>query len=222
MQVPQPRHRLTKEHEATGTKFGLGAKITRDLARLRIDRQAIALLHRKQSSCWRVTACDRRHRGPNMSRVGEGGGAMQVRRTVRQLLQDKGYSVWTIHPDASVLEALQLMADKNIGSLVVMDGSAVVGVFTERDYARKVVLLGRASRQLAVREIMTSDLVTVGADASLADCMRLMTDRRVRHLPVMENGAQIGLVSIGDVVKAVMAEQEFLIEQLQGYIQGAI
>lgn len=147
---------------------------------------------------------------------------MQVRRTVRQLLQDKGHTVWSVHPDASVLEALKLMADKNVGSLVVMQGSTVVGVFTERDYARKVILLGRASRDLAVREIMTSELVTVAPDATLSDCMRLMTENRVRHLPVMEDGHQIGLVSIGDVVKAVMAEQQFLIDQLQKYIQGAV
>lgn len=147
---------------------------------------------------------------------------MQVRRTVRQLLQDKGYAVWSIHPEASVLEALKLMADKNVGSLVVLEDAAVVGVFTERDYARKVILLGRASRDLPVREIMTSELITVGPDATLADCMRLMTENRVRHLPVMDAGRQIGLVSIGDVVKAVMAEQQFLIDQLQEYIQGAV
>ncbi len=146
---------------------------------------------------------------------------MEVRRTVRQLLQDKGHAVWSIQPDASVFDALRLMAERDVGSLVVVDGAKVVGVFTERDYARKVILLGRTSRDLAVREIMTSELITITPDATLPDCMRLMTENRVRHLPVMEEGVQVGLVSIGDVVKAVMAEQQFLIEQLQEYIQGA-
>lgn len=146
---------------------------------------------------------------------------MEVRRTVRQLLQDKGHAVWSIQPDASVFDALRLMAERDVGSLVVVDGTQVVGVFTERDYARKVILLGRTSRDLAVREVMTSELITITPDATLPDCMRLMTENRVRHLPVMEEGVQVGLVSIGDVVKAVMAEQQFLIEQLQEYIQGA-
>jgi len=145
---------------------------------------------------------------------------MHVRRTVRQLLQDKGHAIWSIHPDETVFEALRVMADKDVGSLVVIDGGAVVGIFSERDYARKVILHGHASRDLKVRAIMTSDLVTVGPDQTLADCMRLMTDNRVRHLPVIENGAQVGVISIGDVVRAVMAEQEFLIDQLQSYIGG--
>ena len=145
---------------------------------------------------------------------------MHVRRTVRQLLQDKGHAVWSIHPDETVFEALRVMADKDVGSLVVVDGADVVGIFSERDYARKVILHGYASRDLKVRAIMTSDLVTVGPDQTLADCMRLMTDHRVRHLPVIEDGAQVGVISIGDVVKAVMAEQEFLIDQLQSYIGG--
>lgn len=145
---------------------------------------------------------------------------MHVRRTVRQLLQDKGYAIWSIHPDATVFEALEVMADKDVGSLVVVDGSAVVGIFSERDYARKVILHGHASRDLKVRAIMTEHLVTVGPEHTLADCMKLMTQHRVRHLPVLEDARQIGVVSIGDVVKAVMAEQEFLIDQLQSYIGG--
>lgn len=145
---------------------------------------------------------------------------MQVRRTVRQLLQEKGFAVWSIHPDATVFEALEQMADKNVGSLVVIEDGAIVGIFSERDYARKVILHGHASRDLKVRAVMSSNLVTVGPDQNLSDCMRLMTEHRVRHLPVLEEGRQIGVVSIGDVVKAVMAEQEFLIEQLQGYIAG--
>ncbi|MBX3144737.1 MAG: CBS domain-containing protein [Trueperaceae bacterium] len=147
---------------------------------------------------------------------------MEVRRTVRQLLQEKGHAVWSIGPDDSVFDALRLMADRDVGSLVVVVDGAAVGVFTERDYARKVILLGRASKDLAVREVMTTSLITVSPDATLPDCMRLMTENRVRHLPVLDNGEQVGLVSIGDVVKAVMAEQQFLIEQLQEYIQGSV
>lgn len=145
---------------------------------------------------------------------------MQVRRTVRQLLQEKGFAVWSISPDATVFEALQQMAEKNVGSLVVVERGEPVGMFSERDYARKVILHGHASRDLAVRAVMSDALVTVGPEQNLSDCMRLMTDHRVRHLPVLENGRQIGVISIGDVVKAVMAEQEFLIEQLQSYISG--
>ena len=146
---------------------------------------------------------------------------MQVRRTVRQLLQDKGFEVWSIRPEATVFEALEQMADKNVGSLVVIEDGAIVGIFSERDYARKVILHGHASRDLKVRAVMSTDLVTVEPEQNLSDCMRLMTEHRVRHLPVLEHGKQIGVVSIGDVVKAVVAEQEFLIGQLQDYISGA-
>lgn len=145
---------------------------------------------------------------------------MHVRRTVRQLLQDKGYAIWSVHPDATVFEALQEMADKDVGSLVVVADGTVVGIFSERDYARKVILHGHASRDLKVRAIMTERLITVAPDQTLSDCMRLMTDHRVRHLPVLEDGKQVGVISIGDVVKAVMSEQEFLIDQLQSYIGG--
>ena len=145
---------------------------------------------------------------------------MHVRRTVRQLLNEKGYAVWSVHPDATVFEALEEMADKNVGSLVVVDGDEVVGIFSERDYARKVILHGHASKDLKVRAIMTERLVTVGPEQTLNDCMHLMTQHRVRHLPVLEDGRQLGVISIGDVVKAVMTEQEFLIDQLQSYIGG--
>lgn len=147
---------------------------------------------------------------------------MHVRRTVRQLLQDKGHAVWTVGADSSVFTALQVMADKDVGSLVVVDGEDVVGIFSERDYARKVILLGHASKDLVVRAIMTAGLVTVSPEQSLNDCMHLMTERRVRHLPVLEDGRLCGLISIGDVVKAVMSEQEFLIDQLQTYIGGPV
>jgi len=145
---------------------------------------------------------------------------MEVRRTVRQLLLEKGHAVWSIDPDASVFDALGRMAEKNAGALVVAEGGRVVGMFSERDYARKVILHGHASRDVKVRDIMTSRVITVRPENTLADCMRLMTEHHIRHLPVLDGDANVGLVSIGDVVKAVMAEQEFLIEQLQTYIQG--
>lgn len=147
---------------------------------------------------------------------------MQARRTVRQLVHDKGVAVYTVSPDETVFRALEVMAEHDVGALVVVDEGAVVGVFSERDYARKVILLGRGSRDLAVRVVMSGDVVTVGPEQTVADCMRLMTDNRVRHLPVVEDDRLVGIVSIGDVVKAVMSEQEFLIEQLQEYISGGL
>jgi CBS domain-containing protein len=148
---------------------------------------------------------------------------MHVRRSVRQLLQDKGSAVYTISPDDTVFRALEVMADHDVGALVVVDGSgAVVGIFSERDYARKVILHGHASRDLKVNAIMSSPVVSVSPDQTVSDCMRLMTQRRFRHLPVVEDGRLVGLVSIGDVVKAVMSEQEFLIEQLQAYVSGEL
>jgi len=148
---------------------------------------------------------------------------MHVRRSVRQLLQDKGSAVYTISPDDTVFRALEVMADHDVGALVVVDGSgAVVGIFSERDYARKVILHGHASRDLKVNAIMSSPVVSVSPDQTVSDCMRLMTQRRFRHLPVVEDGRLVGLVSIGDVVKAVMSEQKFLIEQLQAYVSGEL
>jgi CBS domain-containing protein len=146
---------------------------------------------------------------------------MQIRITVRQLLLEKGPTVWTVDPDASVFDALQLMADKNVGALPVVAGGQLVGIFSERDYARKVILHGQASRETPVSAIMTSNVVTVSPDQDLSDCMRIMTDKRIRHLPVIEGGRQVGVLSIGDVMKAVLAEQEFLIGQLSSYIGGA-
>lgn len=147
---------------------------------------------------------------------------MQVGRTVGQLLQDKGSAVWSVSPSMTVFEALGRMAEKNVGALVVLDGDRLAGIFSERDYARKVILHGHASRDVAVADVMTSPVVTVTPEQNLADCMELMTNRRIRHLPVVGDAGRVtGVVSIGDVVKAVMAEQAFLIEQLQTYIQGA-
>lgn len=141
--------------------------------------------------------------------------------TVRQILQSKGYDVWCTAPDVTVYEALQVMAEKNIGALVVLEGDRVVGIFSERDYARKVALRGKTSRGTPVHEVMTSRVVYVRPDQSIEECMALMTDKRIRHLPVLEGDRLIGIVSIGDVVKAVISQQQFIIEQLENYIAGS-
>ncbi|MER3482701.1 MAG: histidine kinase [Meiothermus sp.] len=141
--------------------------------------------------------------------------------TVRQLLQAKGGATHTVSPDISVFEALEQMAAHDIGAVLVTDKSDLVGIFSERDYARKIVLMGRVSRDTLVKEVMSSDLVTVGPAATVADCMELMTRHRVRHLPVLENGALIGIISIGDVVKAIMTQQELMISELESYISGS-
>ncbi len=146
---------------------------------------------------------------------------MEASTNVRQLLQGKGTEVWSVAPGESVFHALERMAEKNVGALVVLEGDALVGMFSERDYARKVILHGRASRDTAVRDIMSERVVTVGPERTVADCIASMTEHRIRHLPVVEDGRLIGLVSIGDVVKAIMQDQSFLIDQLQSYIQGA-
>lgn len=138
--------------------------------------------------------------------------------TVRQLLSKKGSRVETIGPDQTVYEALERMARADIGALPVMEDGALAGIVTERDYARKVILAGRASRETRVREIMSSPVVTVEPNATMEACMEIMTDRRLRHLPVLEDGHMVGIISIGDVVKTVISEQEFMIEQLQNYI----
>ena len=143
-----------------------------------------------------------------------------MQRTVGRLLEEKTSVVWTVAPDAAVYEALEIMADKGIGALVVVEGDALAGIMSERDYARKIILLDRGSRDTQVAEIMTSDVLTVNPDHTLGECMALMTDRRIRHLPVVVDGKLVGLVSIGDVVRAVIDEQRFMIEQLEGYITG--
>lgn len=141
-------------------------------------------------------------------------------KTVRQLLEGKRNSVWTIHPDQYVFEALQIMADKDIGALVVVNGGKVVGIMSERDYARKIILKGFSSRETSVREIMSPKVVYVRPDQTAEECLALMTDKRCRHLPVIENDKLVGLISIGDAVKAVIAEREFMIGQLENYIMG--
>jgi CBS domain-containing protein len=139
-------------------------------------------------------------------------------RTVNQLLQAKGAAVWSVPPDTSMLDALRLMADKDIGALVVQEGGRVVGIVSERDYARKVVLHGKTSRETLVREVMTPRVYFVRPEQGIDECMALMTERRIRHLPVLDNEQLIGVISIGDVVKAIISEQEFMIAQLEQYI----
>ncbi len=129
-------------------------------------------------------------------------------------------AVYTIAPAASVLDAVKLMATQRVGALLVMEGDAVVGIVTERDYARKVVLMGRSSNQTPVRDIMTSPVMYVRPDQTNEDCMALMTENRLRHLPVVDNGKLIGLISIGDLVKDIISEQQFVIQQLEHYIRG--
>ena len=141
-------------------------------------------------------------------------------RTVKQLLEQKGTDVWTIQPGASVFDALTLMAEKNIGALVVVEGERVVGIFSERDYARKVALEGKFSKDTPVRDIMTADVISVTPDRTVKDCMKFMTEGHFRHLPVVSEGNLVGLISIGDVVKAVLSDQSFMIEQLQNFIGG--
>jgi CBS domain-containing protein len=140
--------------------------------------------------------------------------------SVRQLLRGKGHDVWHIAPDASVYDALKLMADKEIGSLVVLDGEELVGIISERDYARKVVLKEKTSMDTPVKEIMTQEVVTLRPEQTIQECMALMTDKRIRHLPVLENKRLVGIISIGDVVKAIISQQELMIEQLERYIEG--
>jgi len=141
-------------------------------------------------------------------------------KTVAQLLRAKGHDVLSISPEAFVFEALKVMAEKNVGALLVVEGERLVGVFSERDYARKVILKGKASKEIPVREIMTSHVLYVRPEQTIEECMALMTDKRVRHLPVLEEERLVGVISIGDVVKAIIAEQDFMIEQLQNYITG--
>ena len=142
-------------------------------------------------------------------------------KTAANLLKSKAHqAVYTTTPEASVFDAIQLMADKNIGALLVMEAEAVAGIITERDYARKVVIMSRSSKQTPVREIMTSAVMYVRPDQTSEECMVLMTENRLRHLPVMDGGKLLGIISIGDLVKDIIAEQRFTIQQLEHYISG--
>lgn len=137
---------------------------------------------------------------------------------VRHLLESKGKAVYAVAPDASVYEAVRQMAEKNVGALVVIKGSELVGIVSERDYARKVILKDRSSRDTPVADIMTASVITVASDATVDECMRLCTDGRLRHLPVLDGTSVVGVVSIGDLVKAVISEQKETINQLESYI----
>ena len=142
-------------------------------------------------------------------------------KSVAEILRSKpDQTVYSIAPGVSVYDALRLMADKNIGALLVVEEGKIVGILSERDYARKVVLMDRSSKQTAVREVMTSSVMYARPDQTNEECMALMTDNRLRHLPVIDNGRLLGLVSIGDLVKDIISEQQFTIEQLQHYIRG--
>ena len=141
-------------------------------------------------------------------------------RTVRDILKEKGADVWAVPPQSTVYEALQMMAEKNVGALMVMEQDKVVGLISERDYARKIVLKGKFSRDVPVQEIMTRDMVRIGPEEDVEGCMELMTDKRIRHLPVFENEQLIGIVSIGDIVKTIIQHKEEIIKQLENYILG--
>ena len=141
-------------------------------------------------------------------------------KTVRQLLQSKGSAVYSVTPEASVFDALKLMADKNIGALLILSGGKLAGIMSERDYARKVILHGKSSHDMLVREIMSEKVVTVQPEQTVEDCMTLMTGKRIRHLPVVNGDKIVGLLSIGDLVKEVIAEQEQTIKQLESYIHS--
>ena len=138
--------------------------------------------------------------------------------TLRQLLGSKTPEVYAVAPGDSVIDAIRLMAEKSVGAVLVMDGARLSGIVSERDYARKVVLHGRSSSDTSVRDIMTADVVTVGPNHTVEQCMQVVTDHRIRHLPVVENGDVIGVISIGDLVKAVIEDQKVQLDQLQRYI----
>ena len=139
-------------------------------------------------------------------------------KTLKQLLEAKGGNVYSITPDARVFDALKLMADKSVGALIVMEGGRSAGVISERDYARKVILHGKSSHDLQVRDIMTAKVITVHPGQTVEECMAMMTEKRIRHLPVTEGERLIGVLSIGDLVKEVIAEQQQTIKQLESYI----
>jgi len=140
--------------------------------------------------------------------------------TVKNILDQKGHQAWTISPDAKVLEALELMAQKGVGALFVVEKDDVVGVLSERDYARKIILMGRHSQDTPVRDIMTREVYGVHHGTTAEECMALMTGKHIRHLPVCKEGKLAGVVSIGDVVKAIITEQKFTIANLENYIMG--
>ena len=139
---------------------------------------------------------------------------------VKELLKNKGTEVWSLTPDTRVFDALEIMADKNIGAMPVLESEKIVGMFSERDYARKVILHGKASKNTLIKEIMSTKVLYVGLEQSIEECMALMTDKRIRHLPVLEDGKLLGIISIGDIVKAIISDQQITIHWLEKYISG--
>lgn len=141
-------------------------------------------------------------------------------KTVKEILEAKGTEIWSVQPSDTVLDSLRLMSDKGIGSLLVMDGEKLMGIVTERDYARKVILEGKSSKDTSVSDVMTRKVLCVSPERTVDECMALMTDKRARHLPVVDQKRVVGVVSIGDLVKTLINEQQILIDQLQHYISG--
>ena len=145
---------------------------------------------------------------------------MNAMGTINEILGSKGANVWSVSPDITVFDAIQLMADKNIGALLVTEHDKLVGIISERDYTRKVALKGKSSKQTAVREILSGKVISVGPGHTVEECMRLMTSHHIRHLPVIENERIVGIVSIGDLVNSIISAQHVTINQLQTYIAG--
>ncbi len=141
-------------------------------------------------------------------------------KTVSSILKGKGFDIWSVSPDDTVFDALTLMAEKKCGALVVLEGEKMCGIISERDYARKIILLGKSSKETLVKEIMSSTVFYASPNLTAEECMAVMIDKRVRHLPVMEDENLIGVISIGDVVKAIIDEKVFVIDQLERYITG--
>lgn len=147
---------------------------------------------------------------------------MKVLDSVEMVLREKGGAIWSINPEATVYEALEVMAEKRVGALLVMYDAHLIGVISERDYARKIILSGRSSKTTSVSDIMSSPALTVGADTTVDEAMRLMTEHRIRHLPVLDGSKVSGVVSLGDLVKWIITSHEQTIEQLESYISGRV
>ena len=141
--------------------------------------------------------------------------------TMQQILDEKGHQILSVDPDASVFDAIQEMTDKDVGALLVVENNRLLGLFTERNYTRNVILKGKSSPKTPVRDVMTSPIMTARPQQSVSECMAVMTEKRVRHLPVLEDGNLLGIISIGDLVKSIIADQQFTIEQLEQYIHNA-
>ncbi len=140
---------------------------------------------------------------------------------VSNILKTKGTNILSVNPNTIVYDAIELMCDRNVSAVLVTENEKLAGIFTERDYARKLILQGKASKETRIREVMTEDLITVTSNTTIDDCMQLMTGKFVRHLPVVEGGKLLGIISIGDVVKSVIEEQKFIIENMEHYISGS-